>query len=361
MGDKTGISWTDATWNPIRGCSRVSPGCEHCYAEGVAARFSGEGQPYEGLAKFSAKRLPQWTGDVRFIREHLEDPIRWARPRRIFTNSMSDLFHEELPVKKIAAILGVIALASHHTFQVLTKRPQRALDVLNSLTLDDIVNAAIDEDVVVTSAQSKRIGKLVPPSSPYSAKSSAPLWPLPNLHIGVTAEDQKRADERIPILLKIPATVRFVSVEPQIERVVLREEWLLGAFDRCPDENNPTVPGDGDPCDGCPAIPNDGARGGGARGGDVCGAIRGPKIDWVICGGESGHHARPFDLAWARALRDECGHAGVAFFMKQIGAKPRFDGFDRPHHRYPIRDRAGAEPSEWPADLRIQKFPETRA
>src|SRR5689334_413781 len=122
MGDGTGIEWTDATWNPIRGCSRVSEGCRNCYAERVASRFSGPGMPYEGLAKDG-----KWTGAVKLVQEHLEDPLRWKRPRRIFVNSMSDLFHESLKDHEIGAVFSVIEAARNrgHVFQVLTKRPER--------------------------------------------------------------------------------------------------------------------------------------------------------------------------------------------------------------------------------------------
>ena len=123
MGDATSISWTDATWNPVRGCSRVSDGCRNCYAETVAARFSGPGQAYEGLAD-RARKGSKWTGVVRMVPEHLADPMRWKRPRRIFVNSMSDLFHESLSNEQIAAVFGVMAAAPQHTFQVLTKRGQ---------------------------------------------------------------------------------------------------------------------------------------------------------------------------------------------------------------------------------------------
>src|SRR5271156_1075393 len=126
MGVKTSISWTDATWNPARGCSIVSPGCHNCYAMRVAARFSAKGEPYEGLAKFSSvKRLPQWTGKVRLVPEHLADPLRWTTPRRVFVNSMSDMFHDGLSNEHIAAVFGVMAASTRHTFQLLTKRARR--------------------------------------------------------------------------------------------------------------------------------------------------------------------------------------------------------------------------------------------
>ena len=236
MGDHTGIEWTDATWNPIRGCSRVSEGCRHCYAERVAARFSGPGLPYEGLAVMRDGE-PRWTGKTQMIWKHLEDPLRWRRPRRIFVNSMSDLFHEDLAPDWIGRIFAIMAAAPQHTFQILTKRPRRMH------------------------------GFVAGPSSDPKAANIG--WPLPNVWLGVSAENQATADERIPLLLETPAAVRFVSAEP-----------LLGAIDL---------------------------------------DVHGPELDWLIVGGESGPGARPMQPEWARSLRDQCVDAGVAFFFKQWG------------------------------------------
>ncbi|MBY6277267.1 DUF5131 family protein [Symbiobacterium thermophilum] len=132
MGDRTRIEWTDATWNPIRGCSRVSEGCRNCYAERMAARFSGPGRPYEDLVR-RTPHGPRWTGEVRLVEELLDAPLHWRRPRRIFVNSMSDLFHEAVPDEWIDKVFAVMALAEHHTFQVLTKRPERMLRYLTDL------------------------------------------------------------------------------------------------------------------------------------------------------------------------------------------------------------------------------------
>lgn len=131
MSAKTGIQWCDATWNPIRGCSRVSEGCRNCYAEVVAARFSGPGQAYEGLARRTSKGEARWTGKIMFVEKHLEDPLRWREPRRIFVNSMSDLFHEDVTDEQIDRIFAVMGLADRHQFQVLTKRPQRMLEYVS--------------------------------------------------------------------------------------------------------------------------------------------------------------------------------------------------------------------------------------
>src|SRR5690349_469194 len=211
MGTKTGISWTEATWNPIRGCSRVSDGCRLCYAELVAARFSGPGQPYEGLAKWLERpdgtRVPRWTGEVRVIDKHLDDPLRWQRPRMVFVNSTSDLFHERLPDADIDKIVARMGLARHHTFQPLTKRADRLSDYLNN---PDLMGRLMDE------------ARRALPSSLWNGAlyqlehdlSHGGI--LTNVWWGVSAENQKAADERIPRLLECPAAVRWVSYEPAL-------------------------------------------------------------------------------------------------------------------------------------------------
>lgn len=236
MGDQRngGITWTEETWNPIRGCSKVSAGCANCYAETMAARFSGEGQPYAGLITDG-----HWNGAVCLVLEHLEDPLRWKRPRRVFVNSMSDLFHEELSFQEIASIFAVMAAAPQHTFQVLTKRPGRMRAFFE-----------VHE-------------------------------PLPNVWLGVSAEDQttlRRAWE----LLKTRAAVRFLSLEPLLGPVDLDElELLCKTWRR--------------------------------------GATMGTYLDWVIVGGESGPHARPMHPDWVRTVRDQCAASETPFLFKQWG------------------------------------------
>lgn len=268
MGDGTGIEWTDATWNPIRGCSRVSEGCRNCYAERVANRYSGEGLPYEGLAANG-----KWTGKVIVVESHMEDPIRWKKPRRIFVNSMSDLFHEELPFEQVARIFCVMAAAPQHTFQVLTKRPARMLAFFEWCKTHSL-----------TVALSAPLPKVM-------------QWPLPNVGIGVTAEDQRAAEYRIPILLEVPAAWRFVSIEPMIGPVRLRHIDADKAGHRY-----------------CQL---DALTGKHTDMGRPCEPL--PKLDWVICGGESGPGARPMAMEWARSLRDQCLVTGVPFFFKQWG------------------------------------------
>lgn len=194
MGDKTSIEWTDATWNPIIGCSRVGPGCDHCYAIGVVHR---EMSPqHVGLTVKPEGGRTDWTGEVRPAGERkLTEPLRWTRPRRIFVNSLSDLFHADLPDDEIAKVFAVMALAPQHTFQVLTKRPQRMAKLLASPQFErDVASWAIDVAQWEDAAWSFD-------------------WPLPNVHLGVSIENDTytwRADH----LRNTPAAVRFVSAEP---------------------------------------------------------------------------------------------------------------------------------------------------
>jgi len=286
VADKSGIEWTDATWNPVRGCQVVSPGCANCYAAGIAARFSGPGQPYEGLAK-RTKAGPVWTGKVALVREKLDLPVRWRRPRRIFVNSMSDLFHAEVPDDFIAEVFGVMAAAPHHTFQVLTKRPERMACVLTS--------AAFKRDLYEYWWCYARVPGL-PVEDQYGRNDLTPEDLLQHVWLGTSVEDQQRADERIPHLLQTPAAVRFLSCEPLLGPVDL-QGWIEG-----PEAYVPLRFADGEP-------------------------VAFPRIDWVITGGESGPHARPMHPDWARSLRDQCQKTGVAYFFKQWGEyAPVLDG-----------------------------------
>ena len=338
-----GIAWTDVTWNPVRGCARVSEGCRNCYAERMAARFCGPGQPYEGLAHRVAGEA-RWTGQVRLVPEKLGEPLRWRRPRKVFVNSMSDLFHESLSDVQIASVFGVMAAASRHTFQVLTKRPGRMLAWA--------AWAAQQGEELLAS-----VGEPPPSGSPVGgalavltgedalgrcgfATACHASWPLPNVWLGVSVEDQRTADERIPLLLQTPAAVRWVSYEPALGPVFFGM-WLLGTHR---------------PCHGCTP---DGA---------FCGGhYVGPALDWVVVGGESGSRARVFDLAWASSVVDECRAARVPVFVKQLGARPitSVTGEFRTHRgnrqvafRGPkLASPSGSDPEEWPKRLRVREWP----
>lgn len=280
MSDKTKIEWTDATWNPIRGCSRVSEGCRNCYAETVAHRFSGEGQPYEGLIAKGG----QWNGVIKLVEHMLDQPLRWQRPRRIFVNSMSDLFHEGMPDEWIDKIFAVMALCPRHTFQILTKRPERMLEYFSD------------------AERGLKINRFLPASVSYDE-------PLKNVWLGVSVEDQKTADERIPLLLQTPAAVRWISAEPLLGDISLRFQQDhcdlcggTGFLARFPKGK----------CFNCKGKGKIWITGRSSR---LCYS----HIDWVVVGGESGKNARPMHPDWARSLRDQCQQANVPFLFKQWG------------------------------------------
>lgn len=319
MGDQRqgGISWTDETWNPIRGCSRVNASCINCYAEAVAIRFSGPGLAYEGLVRMSKKDGSPlgWNGKVRRIDSHVLDPCRWGRPRRVFVNSMSDLFHEDLPFEDIAVIFGVMAAAPTHTFQVLTKRPQRALDFFAwaieqdaGLTEQQLDGAARGRLHCLSAALAWEIdhGDSDSKASLHRKWAAEPVgpWPLPNVHMGVSVGNQAEADEFVPLAIRYPASLVWVSQEPQHGLVVYSEEWLS-------------------------------------------------KIRWIVVGGESGPGARPFHIDWARTTLAQGARAKVPVFVKQLGADP----WTQDQRMRPLKDKAGGDPAEWPRDLQIQEFP----
>jgi protein gp37 len=282
MSDSTGIEWTDATWNPLRGCNKISPGCKHCYAETFAERWRGvAGHAYErGF-------------DLREVPELLDQPLRWQRPRMIFTNSMSDLFHKDVSHNYRAAVYAVMNLARWHTFQVLTKRADVLVDFYAWLDAQApaaretwIASVADAERLCNEPIGSRRADRSTGHGHVLNRYGSATLallerttraprldgtyndWPPPNVWVGVSVEDRRYGLPRIEQLRQVPAAVRFLSIEPLLED--------LGTLD-----------------------------------------LRG--IAWVIVGGESGLGARPIDAAWVRSIRDQCAAAGVAFFFKQWG------------------------------------------
>lgn len=240
MSDKTGIEWTDSTWNPITGCTEVSPGCDHCYAKTFAERWRGTPGHYfeRGF-------------DVQLRTDKLDQPLRWKKSRKIFVNSMSDLFHDQVPDEYIAQVFAVMALAPQHTFQVLTKRHGR----MRSLLTSGAFQTAIAEHMLAMTDADEM-------------KDVGDPFPLPNVWLGVSAENARWAKIRGDALRETPAAVRFFSCEP-----------LLGPIDDL----------------------------------DLTG------IKWVIVGGESGPGARPMHLGWVRDLQDQCAQAGVAFLFKQHG------------------------------------------
>lgn len=281
MSDKTGIEWTDATWNPIVGCSLVSPGCTNCYAMSMAARIvtmqnrafdsveARKRSPYPGTTQPS-KAGAVWTGKVALASDDtLTVPLRWKKPRRIFVNSMGDLFHESIPDEWIDRVFAVMLLARRHVFQVLTKRSTRMREYLSA-------KGAIWR---VVGQASKITGYLY---AVHGTHQNGGRILLPNVWLGVSAEDQRRADERIPDLLETPAAVRFVSGEPLLAPIDFRVYMPNPLWDDIP-------------------------------------SWKQPELDWIIVGGESGPGARPMHPDWARSIRDQCAAAAVPFFFKQWG------------------------------------------
>jgi protein gp37 len=287
MGDKTSIEWTrgddgtpGATWNPTTGCDKVSPGCDHCYALTMAKRLKGmgskdyqnDGDPRTSGPGFAATMHPH----------RLDQPLHWKRPRRIFVNSMSDLFHDAISDEFIAQVFAVMALAPQHTFQVLTKRHGRMRSLLRSEAFEAAVFDACEGEF-----------------EGYFG------LPLPNVWLGVSVEDQKWADIRIPALLDTPAAVRFLSCEPLLRPITLRREWLVPQATVCGYTGKTTE--------------DHAAAASVLRGFAKQLDPRAAFVDWVIAGGESGPGARPMHPDWARSLRDQCAVAGIPFFLKQTG------------------------------------------
>lgn len=280
------------TWNPTTGCSKVSDGCRHCYAEVIAKRFWGK-------RKFT---------DVRCHRDRLEKPLHWRNPRRVFVNSMGDLFHRNVPFDFIAAVFGVMAATPEHTYQILTKHPVRMREWFAWAE-------AIGKHPLVSGTGRIPPGSFVdraPLDETQHDNARFAPWPIPNVMLGVSVEDQQTADERIPILLRTPAALRFVSVEPMLSCISV---WpFVGRFCYCPQGSEPV------PCDGW-------SDGTGCYAGEM------PRLDWVIVGCESGPRRRPMHPDWARSIRAQCVSAGVPFFLKQmedvdgrIVSMPELDG-----------------------------------
>lgn len=262
---RTGIEWTDVTWNPVTGCDRVSPGCDHCYALTTAARMKAMGVPAYQKDGPEATSGPGFG--VTLQPDRLRQPLHWTRPRMVFVNSMSDLFHDEIPDEYIAQVFAVMGLSPTHTFQVLTKRHGRLRSLLNSTGFRALVLDAIHE---------------------IDRDHERPLvsWPIPNVWLGVTVEDQKWADIRIPALLNTPAAVRFLSAEPLLGPVDLAA-WI-DTFEMLDDNK-------------------------------VVDVQATSLLDWVIVGGESGREARPMHPDWVRVILAQCSIARIPAFFKQWG------------------------------------------
>jgi protein gp37 len=286
----TTIEWTDRTWNPTTGCDRVSAGCDHCYALTMAKRLKGMGS-----AKYQRDGNPKTSGPGFGLSAHadvLSAPLTWSTPQKVFVNSMSDLFHKDVPEDFIARVWTVMAKTPQHTYQILTKRHDRMRSIVRRIAWRSATTEERQRGVRGSVAYVQQDEKL-------NDHLGTPRV-LPNVWLGCSVEDQKWADIRIPALLETPAKVRFISAEPLIGAVDLNGQWLDGECAEC--------------------------QGAGTKGWDewqciVCaGEGTLPRLHWVIAGGESGPGARPMHPDWARLLRDQCTGAGVPFLFKQWGA-----------------------------------------
>lgn len=362
------IEWTDATWNPVIGCAKVAQGCKHCYAEKMSKRLAamGSGEYHKVISNgvFNGRALP--------LPFRLDEPLRWKKPRMVFVNSMSDLFHPDVPFEFIAAVYGVMAACPRHTFQVLTKRPERMREFFEWVERHELCVESeaqygfIDGVNAVSDVMIRHFFKSQPGLGRINFEVEPPEWPLHNVWHGVSIANQPDADKNIVELLRVPSAIRFVSAEPLIEAVDLSHPNKALPIYR--EAETVTVHA----VDGTPSGPHNTHK----RPGRGYGRYTGRGVDWVIVGGESGPGARPFDIAWARSIIQQCKAAGVPVFVKQLGSLPLvFDSSyawggtnisphdgpggedDYTYWRVHLADRKGGDPEEWPADLRVREFP----
>lgn len=325
----TSIEWAQKTWNALAGCSLESPGCTNCYAMRMAYRLALMGQQkYQGLTKL-VNGKPVWTGQVTFDPLSIHLPLRWKKPQRIFVNSMSDLFHENLSDEEIDQHFAVMACAPQHEFLPLTKRSSRMRKYL--------CGARRQADIGYQIGLLAHKGVITWKDAERASDAVDDQWPLKNVWLGVSVEDQKRADARIPDLLAAPAAIRWISAEP-----------LLGPLDL-----TRHLWGRAEPCDDCP------------RDADCACGLQSRRLngesalDWVVIGGESGPGARDYRMVWGIELQRQLKHAGVKVFQKQVGSRPFLENMDscgapiRAH----LEDRKGGDPAEWPLEMRVREYP----
>ena len=359
--DKSRIEWTDATWNPVVGCTRVSAGCDNCYAVPMTHRLAsmaetgdrgvGRKAMYHGLTVLNGRGDRHFNGVVRTVPEALTVPLRWKRPRRIFVNSMSDLFHKSVPFGFVDRVFAVMALCPQHQFQVLTKRPERMAEYFRRTVTFDGVTLTTIESIVLSAIQTCNdvLGRGFGDER-HAYENSIP-WPFPNVWLGTSCEDQDAADERIPHLLRCPTAVRFLSCEPLLGPIELAA--FLGHIheDTLGVENQKHAPGPfHDPW-------------------------HDPLLHWVIVGGESGPNARPCEVSWIESLRWQCREAGVPVFIKQMGSNVGMTGPTGPEVRewgdteivrfadgvrLILKDKKGGDPDEWPERFRVRMWPAQR-
>lgn len=337
----TKIQWTEDTWNPVQGCFKVSPGCKNCYAIRQVARM--QGNPNQKIAKryfrIVEPSVMNWTGNVGIDKQVLLQPLKRRKPTTYFI-SLSDLFYTARPDEDIDRVFAVMALCPQHKFQILTKYPERMLQWFTERS--GTYNETAQIRVMKYAGE---IASYWENSDEWDYVLDRTPWPLPMVQLGVSVENQQYADERIPLLLRTPAALRFVSYEPALGPVDFGK-WLTVTRQRD------------------------------------------RMLDWIIVGGESGPGARPFDIEWARSTVRQCRAAGVPCFVKQLGAKPLDSKMvdimgpdNKVHYRRPpgdpmiteqvpkakgywarasfirLVDKKGGDMSAWPEDLRVREMP----
>jgi len=346
MGDSA-IEWTDKTWNPAVGCTRISPGCKNCYAFALHDKRHKAHKAGKMIAQQYAKPFTV----LQTMSDRLGQPLSWRKPCRVFVNSVSDLFHEDVPDAFIREVFAVMSSAGQHTFQVLTKRADRMkawfADPENSLSAcqAEWVASGGYEATRTPTGKSRLRNDSAINGTHGPTVGDGNHWPLPNVWLGVSVEDQQRAYERIPHLLLTPAAIRFLSCEPLLGPVSIDPLFIR---------------------------PIEGTSQHGQR-----------FLDWIIVGGESGIGARPCQIGWVRSLVQQCQAAGAACFVKQLGSNFHSDGEEWPempshtlsshrngilqhttelsrckNGRWQLRDKKGGWMDEWPEDLRVRNFPD---
>ncbi|MFN3075871.1 MAG: DUF5131 family protein [Alphaproteobacteria bacterium] len=295
----TRIEWCDATWQVVSGCSPISEGCRNCYSARLAGTRLRNHPRAAGLARQAEDGRYVWTGEVRCHEDQLDVPLRWRKPKRIFVGDRGDLFHPDVPDDFLDRVFATMALCPDHTFLLLTKRVERAKKYLT----DDGVCGRIHNEACQMTDNDWFVVGGISESNQIDGKYHETGWPLPNVWLGVSVEDQATAEERIPYLLETPAALRFLSCEPllgmvNLTRINVTAEWRNTA-EMNSLKGEVWLPGN------C---------------GESSRTFRDlPHLDWVIVGGESGPHARPMHPDWARSLRDQCVRAGVPLHFKQWG------------------------------------------
>lgn len=352
MASVTRIEWCDRVWNVAVGCSLASTGCQNCYAMKFAHR--GLSDRHRGLTVLG-QHGPRWTGEVRPVPEVLSAPLKWRKPQVVFVNSMSDIFHEKVPFEYISAVFGVMAATPQHTYIVLTKRdPRKWFDWIESRPPDYGGERPLN---AIWEALCSVEGATFPESwDNECGPNVGDSWPLTNVVLGVSCENQRFTDKRMPWLLQTPAACRIVSLEPLLGPIDISRFLSFGALCECDPSRRPV-----ERCNSQNMPDN--------RRMLRCNLAL-TKLSGVIVGGESGPGARPCNVEWIRDIVQQCKSAGTSCFVKQLGANPVFESSwsdadpvfapeDGTGDLVPIKlnDRKGANPSEWPEDLRIRELP----